>query len=236
MPSVFLLRRTRPALLSAQRALFAAAEQGRADRWSCVGASDRLHEALPRIAELAPEVLACDLRLADGHVMALLQRLPARPRPRLLLISTLADDPLLFEGLAGGAQGYWLDPGASAGLAEALRDCAAGQARMSPALARQTLQALGLPRSELQLAHNVAASQDLAPAATGQLKGLARSEQHLLTLVAQGLLIEEIAQRWQLEVAEIGRRLAAIYAVLQRRRAAALERPQAAGGALSMKL
>jgi DNA-binding NarL/FixJ family response regulator len=234
MPSVFLLRRNRPALLNAQRALFGAPEQDQALRWTCVGASDRLYEALPRIAELGPDVLACDLRLADGHVLALLQRLPTRPRPRLLLLSSLVDDPMLFEALAAGAQGYWVDAGASAGLVEALTACMAGQATMSPALARQTLETLGLPRSELLLAHNVAASQDLAPAVAGDIKGLARCEQHLLTLIAQGLLIEEIAQRWQLQVSEIARRLADIYALLQRR--LALRRPQAAGGAVSMKL
>lgn len=234
MPAVFLLRRTRSALLAAQRALFDEAERGRAERWTCVGASDLLYEALPRIAELGPDLIATDLRLTDGHALTLLRRLPLKRRPPVLLLTAVGDDPLLFDALAAGAQGYWQDPGQARGLAAALHDCAAGAARMSPALARQALLALGLPRSEPQLAHNVAAGQDLAPAAAG----LARSEQHLLTLVAQGLLDGEIAQRWQLDPLEIGRRLAAVYAALHRlsAAAAAAAMPQAAGGAVSMKL
>ena len=225
MPSVFLLRRTRQALLAAQRALF---DNDHPERWRCVGGSDSLHEALPRIAASRPEVVATDLRLLDGHALGLLRRLGATHPPRVLLLGTMADEPLLFEALAAGAQGYWLDPGRAQGLAPALSDCQAGLAQMSPALARQALAALGLPRSEAQQAHSVAAAQDLAPVASG----LARSEQHLLTLVAQGLLVEEIVQRWQLSRAEIGRRLAAVYAALHRHEG----RYQAAGGAESMKL
>lgn len=223
MPSVFLLRRTRQALLAAQRALF---EPDHHERWRCVGGCDSLHEALPRIAASRPDVVATDLRLLDGHALGLLRRLGA-PRPRVLLLSPESDDPLLFEALAAGAQGYWLDPGRAQGLAAGLSDCQANAAQMSPALARQALEALGLARSEAQQALSVAAAQDPTPLG----RGLARSDQHLLTLVAQGLLVEEIMQRWQLGRAEIGRRLAAVYAALHRRSS-----DQAVGGALSAKL
>lgn len=222
MPSVFLLRRTNRALLAAQRALF----EGKSiagERWICVGASHRLHDAVPQIAALRPDVIASDLRLLDGHALLLLRRL-GRSRPRLLLLSAEAEDPLLLDALAAGAQSYWLDGNPKLGLVTALHACRHGRAPMSPALARQVLQRMGLPRSEPLAAQNAAAAQDMAPAGAG----LSRSDQHLLTLVAQGLLEGEIAQCWQMGSDEIGRRLATVYA--------ALNMAQALGGAVSMKL
>jgi DNA-binding NarL/FixJ family response regulator len=216
MPSVFLLRRTQQALHQARSALF-----DEIPSWHCLGVSTQMHETLPHIERLRPDFLACDLRLVDGHAGTLLRRLNAA-RPRVLVLSALAEDPLLFETLCAGAQGYWLDGGGAKGLGTALNGAWQGTAAMSPALARQVLQAFELPRSELKLAHCVAAGHDLSPARPGS--PLSCSDQHLLSLVAQGLLEAEIAQRWQLGRLEVGRRLAYLYEALHRQQAGAMVR------------
>ncbi len=208
MPSVYLLRRTPQALRQARAALF-----DELPSWHCVGVSTQMHEALPQVERLRPDIVACDLHLINGHAIALLRRLE-RARPRLMLLTTLADDTLLFESLCGGAQGYWLDSGGAKGLGRALQDFQQRRATMSPALARQTLASFGLLRSDLKLAQCVSSAHDLAPAAPGCL--LSKAEQHLLSMLAQGLLEGEIAQRWQTSPADIGQRLAYIYAALQR--------------------
>lgn len=186
-----------------------------------------MHGARDEIERLRPDVIVSDLHLLDGQAITLLNRLQ-QASPRALLLTTLADDPLLFDTLCGGAHGYWLDQSSAKGLGTALIDFHQRRARMSPALARQTLQAFGLSRTELKLAHCVSSAHDLTPALPGC--GLSRSEQHLLSLVAQGLLEGEIAQRWQMEAAEIGQRLGYIYAALHRLRdqVAARFRPPAA--------
>lgn len=208
MPSVFLLRRTPFALQQARKALF-----DEAPAWDCVGCCERMHEGLLQIEALRPDVVVSDLRLLDGHLATLLQRLEGAP-PRLLALSSVADDSLLFEALCAGAQGYWLDRSGARGLGQALQDCYQGRAAMLPALARQVLARFGLARSELQLAHCVGSAHDLTPAAPGC--PLSKAEQHLLSLIAQGLLDHEIAQRWQLGAEEVGRRLAGVYTALQR--------------------
>lgn len=208
MPSVYLLRRTPQALRQARSALF-----DELPSWHCVGLSTQMHEALPQIEQLRPDIVACDLHLLNGHAVILMRRLE-RARPRLLLLTTLPDETLLFESLCNGAQGYWLDQGGAKGLGQALQDFQQRRTCMSPALARQTLAAFGLLRSELKLAHCVSAAHDLAPAAPGCL--LSKAEQHLLSMLAQGLLDAEIAQRWQTSPADIGQRLAYVYAALQR--------------------
>jgi DNA-binding NarL/FixJ family response regulator len=208
MPSVYLLRRTPQALRQARSALF-----DEAPGWQCVGVSAQMHEARDEIERLRPDVIVSDLHLLDGQAITLLKRLQ-HASPRALLLTTLIDEPLLFDTLCGGAHGYWLDQSGAKGLGTALIDFHQRRAHMSPALARQTLQAFGLQRSELKLAQCVSSAHDLSPALPGC--ALSRSEQHLLSLVAQGLLKAEIAQRWQMETAEIGQRLGYIYAALHR--------------------
>lgn len=210
MPSVYLLRRNRQALLRTREALCAHA-LAQAASWTCQGSSEQWRPALDALLREPPDLLVCDLRLLDGPARALLQRLP-RPLPRVLLLTPMADDPELFEALACGAHGYWLERDAT-GLTHAVAELLEQRASISPALSRQLLQVFGLPRSDLHQAHCVAACHDHRPTAAG----LSLAQQHLLSLFAHGLLASEIAQRWQLGITDIGRRVAEVYTALHRR-------------------
>jgi DNA-binding NarL/FixJ family response regulator len=211
MTAVFLLRRNRPALLASLKALYGDEAAATGQSWRCAGTATLWRDALPQLQDRAPDVLVCDLQLLDGPVSQLLQRMAPR-QARVLLIAPTTDDPLLFPTLRCGAEGYHLEsaPGCSQGLMAALAALQAQHASVSPALARQLLQAFGLPSSGLQLAHCVAAAHDDTPVAPG----LVRAQQHLLSLVSHGLLAAEIAQRWQLAEQEIARRIGRILAAL----------------------
>ncbi len=205
MPSAFLIRRTHQSLIRAGTVL---AQDG---SWQLCGQTEQVREAAGQVRIHAPDVLACDLRLIDGNATRLLRELPPEggPRPKVLLLTPSADDLLLFEALRSGGDGYCVDAGSGAALPAALSQLHEGRAAMSPMIARQMLAAFGLPRSNLQLAQCVASGQDLAPLAGHE--PLSRSDQHLLSLVASGLLSEEIGQRWQLARAEVELRFAALY-------------------------
>lgn len=210
MPSVYLLRRNRQALLRSREALCAhtSAQEG---SWTCSGSSEHWRGALEALLTAPPDLLICDLRLLDGPARALLQRLP-RPLPRVLLLTPMVDDPELFATLASGAHAYCLERDA-AGLVKAVAGLQAQRACISPALSRQLLHAFGMPRSELHQAHCVAACHDHRATEAG----LSVAQQHLLSLFSHGLLDKEIAQRWQLGVEEIGLRVGELYAALHRR-------------------
>lgn len=205
MPAVFLIRRTHQSLIRAGTVL---AQEG---RWLLCGQTEQVREAAGQVRIHQPDVLACDLRLVDGNATRLLRELPHEPalRPRVLLLTPSPDDLLLFEALRSGGDGYCVDAGSGANLPAALSQLHEGRASMSPMIARQMLAAFGLQRSNLQLAQCVASAQDLAPLAGHE--PLSLSDQHLLSMVAGGLLCEEIAQRWQVAVAEVERRFAALY-------------------------
>ncbi|MET0519604.1 MAG: hypothetical protein ABW005_12320 [Burkholderiaceae bacterium] len=228
MPSIYLLRRGAASLQKSQT------ELGSMRGWRLLGGSTLVRDAAAAIRQLRPQMVAGDLQLVDGPVDRLARQMRQWPgRPLLLLLTpSLADDLQLFGTLRLGADAYCIDKGNGQGMVAGLQRLAAGRAQMSPLLARQALEALGLPRSSEAMATSLPAAQDLSPCEGGQL---CRAEQHLLSLVAMGLLSEEIALRWRRPEAEIERRLAVIYTRLHRLAPPGGE-TQAAGGAVSTKL
>ncbi|MDY0744541.1 hypothetical protein SNE35_08485 [Paucibacter sp. R3-3] len=230
MPSVFLLRRCRPALQKSR------AEVARLAGWWVCGESERVREAGGPIAAARPDIVACDLRLLDGHASRLLFELRRwTERPAVLLLSTSAEDLRLFDALAAGAGSYVADTGDGQGLSTGLRMLADRRAPMTPQIAQRALAAFGLTRSRLAIAQNPAAGEDLTP--TG--RGLSSADHHLLSLLAQGWLLTEIGERWLLSVAEVEQRLWRIYTRLHQVPAlpAVDQLDQLAeGGAVSTKL
>jgi DNA-binding NarL/FixJ family response regulator len=198
MPSVYLLRlsdttlqRTRSQLLQAGGVQLAG---------SCQLLDDALHD----LATLAPDIVACDLRLLDAHAMRVAHELGRLPvRPQLLLLTPTADDLQLFAALSAGANAYHLDDGSGRGLVEALQRLHERRAMLSPQLARQALAAFGIERSPVATARLPAAPLDASPAG----RQIEQASRHLLTLLSQGLLLAEIAALWKLEAAEIERRI-----------------------------
>jgi len=198
MPNVYLLRlgettlqRTRALLLQAPDVALA-------------GSGHVLADALDEIAALAPDIVACDLRLVDSHAMRVAHELGRLAvRPQLLLLTPTADDLQLFAALSAGANAYHVDDGSGAGLVAALHRLHGRRAGLGPQLARQALAAFGLERSPIIVARQAAAPRDASPAG----RQIDQASRHLLTLLAQGLLLAEIAALWKLDAAEIERRI-----------------------------
>lgn len=198
MPTVYLLRLSEPTLQRTRSQLIAA--QG----VQLAGSKVLLADALDELATLAPDIVASDLRLTDSHAMRIAHELGRLPvRPQLLLLAPMADDLQLFAALSAGANAYHVDDGSGVGLVEALTRLHDRRAMLSPQLARQALAAFGIERSPLTLARQAAAALDATPAG----RQIDQASRHLLTLLAQGLLLAEIATLWKQEAAEIERRI-----------------------------
>lgn len=198
MPTVYLLRLSEPALQRTRSLLL------QARGVELAGSSQILADALAEIGQLAPDIVASDLRLVDAHAMRVAHELGRLPvRPQLLLLTPTADDLQLFAALSAGANAYHVDDGSGAGLVEALERLHERRAMLSPQLARQALAAFGIERSPLVTARQPAAPLDASPAG----RQIEQASRHLLTLLAQGLLLPEIATLWKLEAAEIERRV-----------------------------
>jgi len=198
MPTVYLLRLNEPSLHRTRSLLL------RADGVELAGSSHVLADGLEEIAALAPDIVASDLRLVDSHAMRVAHELGRLAvRPQLLLLTPTADDLQLFAALCAGANAYHVDDGNGAGLVEALSRLHERRAMLSPQLARQALAAFGIERSPIVTARQASAPLDTTPAG----RQIEQASRHLLTLLAQGLLLAEIATLWKLEAAEIERRV-----------------------------
>ncbi len=228
MPSVFLLRRCRPALQKSRAAV------ARLAGWWVCGESERVREAGALIATARPDIVACDLHLLDGNASRLVYEMRRwTHRPPLLLLSMSADDLRLFDTLSAGASSYAADAGDGQGLSAGLRQLADHRASMTPKIAQQALALFGLQRSRLAVALSPVSSEDQ----TASSHGLCAAEHHLLSLMAHGWLLAEIGQHWLLQPTEIEQRLFRIYARLHALRPALPSlADQATGGAVSTKL
>lgn len=198
MPTVYLLRLSAPTLQRTRSQLLQAAGV------ELVGTHNHLTDALPEIAAVAPDIVASDLRLVDSHAMRVAHELGRLPvRPQLLLLAPTADDLQLFAALSAGANAYHVDDGSGTGLVQALLRLHERRVMLSPQLARQALAAFGIERSPITIARQAPAALDASPAG----RQIDQASRHVLTLLAQGLLLAEIAALWKLEVAEIERRI-----------------------------
>lgn len=209
MATVFLLRRTRPSLQRASDSLDTLLG------WDLVGQNTSVHEAIGQVQMLTPDVVAADVHLLDGPASTLalcMQHWPTRPQ--LLLLTPTLDEPQLFDALCTGGNGIFVETDSGASFSQALQLLADSRAVMSPQIARLSLEAFGLPRSSLAEANKVAGGQDQTPLLNPLARNLLRNEHHLLSLVAHGLLSEEIGKTWRIGQSNVERRLWQVYTKL----------------------
>lgn len=172
------------------------------------GVAHTVEEARRLIQQGRPDLLVTDMRAQDGDVHPLLADLrqgTRMPRPHILVTLVAHDDMLLLEALRSGADGYWVHTQACELLIDALEQVWRGESPISPTIARQVL--VHFRTSP----HGRADAMTEAPNA----RGLTDTEQEILQWVAQGYLVEEIAQQWQTSVHRVGCAIRSVYCKLQ---------------------
>jgi DNA-binding NarL/FixJ family response regulator len=136
-------------------------------------------DVVPLVARLAPDVVLMDVRMPalDGiQATRLLMSRLAEP-PRVLVVTTFANDEYVYEALRAGASGFLLKRSRPVQIVDAVRVVARGESLLFPAAVRKLAAAYG-PAGE-------------------RLPGvrLTEREGEVLTLMAAGLSNAEIAER-----------------------------------------
>jgi two-component system, NarL family, response regulator LiaR len=140
-------------------------------------------QAVDVVAATRPDVLLLDLYMPvrDGHaVLAALHDAPHRPA--IVVLTSATDDKHLVRAMHAGATSYVLKTAPADDVIAAVRDAAAGTARLSPELLTQLTHALRRP----------------PPA--DPLKPLSPRERDVLGLIASGHSNRQIAR--ELEIGE----------------------------------
>jgi len=203
MPSLVLLQRDHEA--SPHLAALIAATPG----FQVVGTVHTVDEARPLIARTDPDILVTDLRVQDGPVDGLLGDLRQggrATRPQVLVTLMSHDDTVLLQALRAGADGYWVHANSHEALISGLQEVARGESPMTPTIARQVLSHFEAPPRHL-----------LADTMTEALNPLVLTgmERQILQWLAQGYLIDEIAQQWHASVHTVACGIRRVYQKLQ---------------------
>ena len=107
-------------------------------------------EAVTRVGELRPEVVLMDLRMPGVDGVAATRRLVEAglvgpEAAAVLVLTTFGLDGVVQDALRAGASGFLLKDADPDQLVRAVRNVAAGDAVLDPAVTRQVLEGLGDP-------------------------------------------------------------------------------------------
>ena len=146
-----------------------------------VGQGSDGDEAVGLVASVRPDVLVMDLRMPrlDG-VAATRAVCELADLPPVLVLTTFDGDPDVLLALRAGASGYLLKRNVG-DLARAVRQVAAGETWLDPAVAGQVLAAL--------------ASMPVPGSPDAAVARLTAREREVLALLAHGLSNTELAER-----------------------------------------
>jgi DNA-binding NarL/FixJ family response regulator len=121
------------------------------------------------------------------------------PTTPIIILTTYADDELVFEGVRAGASGYLLKDITRDQLAEAVRGAVRGEAQIDPAVAAQVLKEFQRMANLLRRSApppptpTEEVSEDLPP-----MEALTPREETILRLLTEGLTNAGIAARLHL--------------------------------------
>lgn len=148
--------------------------------FAVVGEASTGSEAVAQALHLQPDVVVMDIRLpGQSGIDACREITDKLPDCQVIMLTSFADDDLLFDAIQAGAAGYVLKQIGSKELIQAIESVSRGESPLDPTLARKVLARV-----------RRAAQTDRAQAFTG----LTDQELQILKLICDGQTNREIAE------------------------------------------
>lgn len=137
------------------------------------------HEAIQKTLQHQPEVVVMDIRLPGGSGISACRAIVAQaPDVKVIMLTSFAEDEMLFEALSAGASGYVLKQIGGDDLIRAIEAVGRGEALLDPTLTQRVFMRV-----------REAARKDEAAA----FAELTEQELRVLAQVAEGKTNREIA-------------------------------------------
>jgi DNA-binding NarL/FixJ family response regulator len=157
--------------------------------------------AIALAAQIRPDVIVMDVRLADGSGIEATREIRARrPETRVLMLTSFADDEALFASIMAGASGYVLKQIRGGDLVRAIRAVGRGQSLLDPEVTTPVLERLRRGKHLLR---------------DERLARLSAQEERILALVAEGHTNREIGSRLKLAEKTVKNYVSAILSKLE---------------------
>lgn len=157
-------------------------------------------EAVRRVDQYQPDVVVMDIRLPGESGIDACKTITSRwPEVRVIMLTSSADDEMIFKALQAGASGYVLKQVGNQALISALDAARRGESLLDPVVTQRVI--ARVLESERQ--HQAHAFRDLS-----------ERELNVLALVAEGKSNAEIAAALSLSEKTIGHHVSAILSKL----------------------
>jgi two-component system, NarL family, response regulator DevR len=149
-------------------------------QFTVVGEAASAREALEQVANLKPEVVVMDIRLPGTSGIEACEEIVTKfPGTKVIMLTSYAEDEMLFSAIRAGASGYILKQIGSDDLVKALEAVSRGEALLDPAVTQRVFQEV-----------RRAVKEEEASA----FAHLSQQEKHVLLLVSEGKTNREIAK------------------------------------------
>ena len=176
------------------------------DEVEVVGEADDVEPAITMIGQCVPDVVLLDVHLPGGGGQAVVRAIKAaHPQVRFLALSASDAPEDVIAVIRAGARGYVTKTISGAGLIDAVRRVAAGDAVFSPMLAGFVLDAFSTMPP---------ASPD-RPSFDPELDQLTAREREVLRLIARGYTYKDIARELFISVKTVESHVSSVLRKLQ---------------------
>jgi two-component system response regulator DevR len=145
-----------------------------------VGEASTAKEALDQVARIRPDIVLMDIRLpGPSGIEACEEVVKQYPETRVVMLTSYAEDEMLFSAIRAGASGYILKQIGGDDLIRALESVGRGEALLDPLVTQRVFQEV-----------RRAVKEEEASA----FANLSQQERHVLMLVSEGKTNREIAK------------------------------------------
>lgn len=152
----------------------------RHSQFEVISEAGNAKEALEQVERLLPDVVLMDIRLPGTSGIEACEEITKKfPDIRVIMLTSYAEDDMLFSAIRAGASGYVLKQIGAEDLMKAIEAVGRGEALLDPAVTQRVFQEVRRAVKEEE---------------SSAFSTLSQQEKHVLVLVSEGRTNREIAK------------------------------------------